>query len=320
MKPARGPWGGSSAFVQQLSHHLKSRGYRVRYDLEGDIDLIVLIDPRVDKLKPYAHEQIAAYRRAHPGVKVLHRVNECDQRKDTAFMDDLLHEASAVADVTVFISDWLRRYFVERWFDPARPHRVIYNGADPAVFHPIGKARWKKGREPLRLITHHWSNHMLKGFDVYEQVDHLIADGSLKDVQLVVMGRWPDGIEWKSAELIPSQRGAGMARVLRSAHAYLTASRWEPCGMHHVEGAQCGLPLVYHEDGGGIVEAGERYGIGFRDDPAGAIRRFMQDYETYQQRLLRAIPSGDRMCLDFLDTIQEMLALRDGQGARHDPA
>ena len=41
--------------------------------------------------------------------------------------------------------------------------------------------------------------------------------------------------------------------------------------MHHVEGAQCGLPLLYHEDGGGVVEAGLKYGVGFRDDVAEAL-------------------------------------------------
>ena len=314
MKPVRGPWGGSSAFVTQLSRHLRRRGYRVRYDLRGDIDLIVMVDPRVDRHKPYGPAGIAAYRRTHPQVKVLHRINECDRRKGTAFMDDLLQDAHPVVDHTVFISEWLRDYFIERWFDPARPHGVIYNGADPALFHAMGRSRWRPGEEPLRLITHHWSDHPLKGFDVYEKVDRLIAAGELPGVQLVIVGRWPKDVRWRTAELVAPRSGPALAATLRAAHAYLTGSRWEPGGMHHVEGAQCGLPLLYHEDGGGIVEAGRRYGIGFREDPAAAIRALMADFPRYQDALFRAMPCGDRMCLAFLDLIREMLAFRDLDG------
>ncbi len=82
--------------------------------------------------------------------------------------------------------------------------------------------------------------------------------------------------------------------------------------MHHVEGAQCGLPLVYHEDGGGIVEAGQRYGVGFRDDVAGAIRKAIERIEDLRHRLLNNMPSGDRMVLDFADTIQR-LAVESGR-------
>ena len=32
---------------------------------------------------------------------------------------------------------------------------------------------------PLRIVTHHWSNNPLKGFDVYEQEDDLLAAGEL---------------------------------------------------------------------------------------------------------------------------------------------
>ena len=82
--------------------------------------------------------------------------------------------------------------------------------------------------------------------------------------------------------------------------------------MHHVEGAQCGLPLIYHEDGGGIVEAGERYGIGFRDDLGGAIRKAIERLGDLRHRLLEQMPSGERMVLDFADTIQR-LAVESGR-------
>jgi glycogen synthase len=106
--------------------------------------------------------------------------------------------------------------------------------------------------------------------------------------------------------------GPPLAAKLRECHLYLTASRWEPCGMHHVEGAQCGLPLVYHEDGGGIVEAGRRYGVGFRDDLSGAIHKAIERVSDLRNKLLQQMPSGDRMTLDYADLIQR-LAVESGR-------
>lgn len=310
MKPVSGPWGGSSVFVRQCSEFLSSRGYRVRYDLKGIVDVIVMIDPRLDnRHKRYGLEEIAAYRKANPRARVLHRINECDQRKGSSFMDALLGRANELADYTVFISSWLRDYFVQRWFDPSRPHASVYNGADSAIYHPVGSARWD-GREPLRVVTHHWSDNPLKGFDVYQKVDELIADGELPGFRLEIIGRWPADIRWRSARATPAAMGRALAKLLRGNHLYLTASRWEPCGMHHVEGAQCGLPLVCHANGGGIVEAGRRYGIVFRNDVKAALLEARERYRDLRSAVLAGMPDGLLMCRAYEQAIRSLLIER----------
>ena len=311
MRPTSGPWGGSSTFVSQLRAFLEARGWRVVYRLTPEVDAIIVIDPREDlQLKAFGMREIIAHKQRHPRVQVIHRVNECDQRKGTSFMDPLLAEANAHADFTVFIAEWLREYHTARWFDSARPHDVIYNGADAGVFHPIGQQPWRGG-EPVRVVTHHWSDNPLKGFDIYEEVDRLIAAGELPGFELWVIGRWPAGIHWKSARTFPPSAGRALAAQLRACHLYLTATRWEPCGMHHVEGAQCGLPLLYHEDGGGVVEAGLRYGIGFRDNVAAALLDARDRYTELRQQVLARLPSGDRMVLAYAEIIQRLLAERE---------
>jgi glycosyltransferase involved in cell wall biosynthesis len=307
MKPVKGPWGGSSPFVVQFATFLERLGYRVTYRLEPGTDVVVLIDPRTDlPNKPFGPAEIASFRKSHPRLRVLHRVNECDGRKGTDFMDNLLAEANGVADATVFISRWVRDYHAERWFDASRHHEVIYNAADRAVFHPVGGAVFD-GTGPLRIVTHHWSDNPLKGFDVYRQVDRELARGKLGDTEFWVVGRWPGDIRWQAAKTVPPLAGKDLADTLRSCHVYLTASRWEPCGMHHVEGAQCGLPLIYHEDGGGIVEAGERYGVGFRNDVSGALSRLRERYGDYRRRVFDQMPSGDRMCAAYADIVQKLM-------------
>jgi glycosyltransferase involved in cell wall biosynthesis len=180
---------------------------------------------------------------------------------------------------------------------------VILNGADPEVFHPRGSIDLQP-RGTMRLVTHHWSDNPMKGFDVYEKVDGLIADGTLEGVELWVIGRWPARYAWRAARTFPPTTGQELADLLRRCHVYLTASRWEPGGMHHVEGAQCGLPVLYHEDGGGIVELAGRYGIGYRDDVAGAICAMRQRYADLRRRALEHPPSGSAMC----DAYEQVIA------------
>ncbi|HEY3902229.1 MAG TPA: hypothetical protein VGM54_26685 [Chthoniobacter sp.] len=309
MRSTSGPWGGSSVFVSQLRKFLRARGWRTTYRLSPEVDLILIIDPRDDlQLKAFGMPEIIAHKQRYPRVRVVHRVNECDQRKATSFMDPLLAEANKHVDLTIFIAEWLRDYHSARWFDTARPHAVVYNGAD-AVFHPIGQRAWNSN-EAMRVVTHHWSDNPLKGFDIYEQVDRLIAEGKLPGFELWIVGRWPKSITWKAARTFPPQAGLALANRLRECHLYLTGTRWEPCGMHHVEGAQCGLPLVYHEDGGGVVEAGRKYGVGYRENVAGALQAARTDYAALRTRLLTQIPSGDRMVLGYAELFQKLLAER----------
>ena len=307
MAPTRSPWGGASPFVWQLEALMKRRGWRVQYALSPTPDVVFVIDPRMDHPKKrFGLEELRAFRRTHPSVPVLHRINECDQRKGTDFMDELLRQTSELADHTVFIAEWLKDYFANRWFESSRPHSCIYNGADPAVYHPYGTSLPTVGA-PARIVTHHWSDNPMKGFDIYEKVDHLIADGELPGFILRVIGRWPKSIKWRSAELFGPMTGIPLARRLRESHLYLTASRWEPCGMHHVEGAQCGLPLVYHEDGGGIVEAGLKYGMGYRADPSDALREVARLLPEYRRKVFSQMPSGDRMAMDYADLCRMLL-------------
>src|SRR2546430_110190 len=111
----------------------------------------------------------------------------------------------------------------------------------------------------------------------------MIADGRLPETELWVIGRWPKEIQWKAAKTHPACSGPALGDLLRQCHVYLTASLWEPGAMHPVEGLQCGLPLIYHEDGGGTVEMGRKYGIGFRDDVFGAIQTMRARYAEFRR-------------------------------------
>ncbi len=307
MVPTRSSWGGSSPFVSQLSNFLWRRGWRVVFHLQEKPDIILVIDPRTDNpAKRFGLQELTSFRQKHPEVPIVLRVNDCDQRKGTQDIDELLRLTNQLSDYTIFISEWLRDYFVAQWFDLSLPHSVIYNGADSSIYHPFG-TRLPGPNEPIRIVTHHWSNNLLKGFDKYQELDEWIASGGLPRCKFRIMGRWPSDITWKAAETISPLTGHPLGRRLRECHLYLTASRWEPGGMHHVEGAQCGLPLVYHEDGGGIVEAGKKYGVSFRANLREAILEAMERLPELRSQVLCYPPSGDRMVLDYATILQKLV-------------
>lgn len=311
IKPKSGPWGGGNQFVQLLTNYLRDHGHRVVFHLSPWVTHVLVIDPRKLENSRFGLEEIRQLKAAHPEVQVIHRINENDKRKNSAFMDELLREANQLADYTVFNSYWLAEYFKERWFSAARPHSVIQSGADDRVFFPGAglAAGWP---DECRVVTHHWSDNWMKGFKEYQDLDVLLARGELPGFSFTVIGRWPKEIEWKSTRLVGATRDAALARELRSHHLYLTASKWEPCGMHMIEGAQCGLPLVYHEDSGGTVEFGRKYGVAFRDDLKTALLQAREALPSLREQLIEHKPSGLRMCKAYLDLIEQASSAKPG--------
>jgi len=308
MRSARTSWGGGSQWVRQVSRYLSDLGHAVVYDLDRRADCVLLVDPRVGGLVGFGPDEVRDHKQRFPDAYVIHRINENDQRKGSDHVDRLLAAANEVADHTVFISEWLRQYHGERWFDRRRKHSVIVNGADPRVYHPVGSAPFEPDG-PLRIVTHHWSDNWAKGFAAYQEIDRLISAGELQNTELWVIGRWPQEIRWRAARTFPPTQGAALSRLLRRCHVYVTASRAEPGGMHFIEGAQCGLPVLYHRDGGGIVEVARKFGVPFGDDVRLAILEMRERYAELRRAVLADGPSGDHMCLSYARLIQDGLVL-----------
>jgi glycosyltransferase involved in cell wall biosynthesis len=285
-------------------------GYEIVHNLRNGADGIVIQHNGLTGAMSFGFHEIAAAKRANPRLRVVHRINDNDIRKNTTEMDALMARYNSLADYTVFISEWLRDHHAAKWFDRSKPHACILNGADPSIFHPVGSAHWKKGG-PFRLVTHHWADNPMKGFPQYAELDGLIARGELPGVELWVIGRWPRDLVWQAARTFPPCAGPELAALLRQCHGYITASLWEPGGMHFIEGLQCGLPIAFHKDGGGIPELAINYGVGFRgdrDDLAFAVRSLMDDYAYFRKKVLARPPGGDGMCLAYREIIQSVLA------------
>ena len=77
--------------------------------------------------------------------------------------------------------------------------------------------------------------------------------------------------------MISPLAGIELASKIKEHHIYVTGSINEPSGNHHIEGAQCGLPLLFINSGG-IVEYCKNYGIQFNG---------LDDFETSLNELVK---------------------------------
>lgn len=307
VRPFSGPYGGANQWAAQLTVALRRCGYRVVHKLHSDVDLVMGTHLGLSGRLAFSWEEVAAAKARNRRLRVVQRINDNDVRKGTREMGEVLSAANRTADHTVFVSSWLRDHHAGAWFDRARPHSVIEPGADPAVFHPVGNRAWQPG-QPFRFVTHHWSDNMSKGFDVYAAMDAAIAGRNAKDFELWIIGRWPSSIKWRAARTFPACSGRALAELLRQCHAYVSASRFEPGAMHPVEGIQCGLPLLYHADSGGTVGLGERFGLSLGEDVAHSMSEMREVYARLRKTVLETPPSGDRMCLEYRRLIQREIS------------
>ncbi len=311
-RPRQGAWGGGNRFAAALVEALEARGHQVRYDLEDpDVDLVLITDPR--SRNPQQSFTVGrawrylAFR--NPNAVAVHRINECDERKGARTMNFRLRLANRAADHTVFIGSWLEKLDVWR---RGGSWSVILNGADDRVFNAVGAAAWD-GAQPLRLVTHHWGGHAMKGFDVYRLLDRLLGEGRWREkLEFTYVGNLPDSQSFRHARHVPPLDGQELAAELKRHHVYLTASINEPAGMHHIEGALSGLPLLYRNSGA-LPEYCDGFGVAFDgpDDFEAALARMVRDYASWKSRMAAYANTAEKMANEYVDLFEDLVSRRE---------
>ena len=300
--PRNEPYGGGNQFLIGITSLLESSGFEVVYHLEKDVDLIFMMDPRPGDIG-YSIQHIFNFKRQFPETKVIHRVNECDKRKGTKEIDDLLLAGMNLSDRVIFISEWLKQHFREKGYKGNSD--VIYNGCNLDHFFPEVN---KKPSRNLRLVTHHWSDNWMKGFDLYNRLDRYITENPNSGLEFTYIGRYFKDYTPVSTKIVSPTFGKDLGDKIREHDVYVTASRFEPCGMHHIEGSASGLPVLYHRDGGGINELCTRHGIEFDnfEEFLEAVNVIKDKREEYQAKIDYPYLSLDRCLSEYLKVIKEM--------------
>ena len=306
-----GPWGGGNLFISNLKRYLEAKGNDVIFNLfDPDIDIILILDPRMlSESVLYSTKEIEFYKRnINNNCKVVHRINECDERKGTSVINDYYIEANKVADHTVFVSQWLKNIFINSGFS-SKNFDVIMSGANSKIFNYHERAVWKKN-EPLRIVTHHWGNNLNKGFDIYSYLDRSIQEKYKNEIKFTYIGNVNKDLEFNSTEVIKPKAGKELANLIKQNHIYLTASINEPSGNHHIEGAQCGLPILYRNSGG-MPEFTEGFGVEFQgiEDFFQSLDEIKNVYPSLFEKMKDYPFNSEAMSKEYLDLFSKLALL-----------
>jgi len=313
-KIIKGPWGGGNRFVIALRNFLLKNGHDVVFDLkDNDIDIILLTDPRSRIKNVSISTRMILYYLlfVNKNCIVIHRINECDERKNTKTINMRLILANYVADHTIFVGSWLKKLNV--WKKKSDNNStVILNGADSSIFNIKDQKNWKRG-ELLRLVTHHWGGNWMKGFDIYRLIDDLLTDNEWsKKIHFTYIGNLPKNFEFKKAKYIRPLNNKELACELKKHHVYVTGTINEPGSNHQNEGALYGLPLLYRNSGC-LPEYCNGYGVMFNncEEFKLSLEEIINNYTFWQSKITSFNLNSDKMAFAYMELFSSMISKRD---------
>ena len=309
-KIKEGPWGGGNLFAINLKKYLEQKGHTVVNNLtDNDIDLILITEPRkTSESSAFTHVEVLNYLSyVKPDTLVVHRINECDERKNTNYVNKYLINANKVADHTVFVSKWLKDLYFKQGLK-RNNLEVIYAGADKEIFNRMNFKKWD-GKNPLKIVTHHWGANWNKGFEYYLLIDSYINHKKWKNkIEFTYIGNLPKSIKFENTKVVEPLSGLSLANEIKKNDLYITGSVNEPSGNHHIEGSQCGLPLLYINSGG-IPEYCDGFGVMFnnKNDFEEKLIKSINNYELISKKVENYPNSAEIMSKDYSDLFEKMI-------------
>ncbi len=303
-----GPWGGGNLFAINLKNYLQNIGFEVINDLsDDDINIIILTEPRkTSESSAFTDLDVLKYKKyVNKECLVIHRINECDERKNTNYVNKYLIQANRVADATIFVSEWLKKLFLDQGLK-SKENYVVYAGADSNVFNADGFLPWDH-KSKLKIVTHHWGANWNKGFDIYSELDNMLGSSKYKErIEFNYIGNLPKNFTFKNSNHIEPMSGKDLADCIKTNHLYLTASKNEPSGNHHIEGLQCGLPILFLESGG-TTEYCKDYGLGYTNETfVYQLNNMISNYDDYLIKAQDYPNNSDNMCSEYLRIINQI--------------
>jgi glycosyltransferase involved in cell wall biosynthesis len=299
----KGPYGGGNQILSLFSDYLTSKGHIVFDKINSNTNVIYIWESNPSSMS-FSIDNIGQFLKNHKECFVIHRINDNGlHRNDAPIRDQWFKKANVLANQTVFISEWVKKYYKKLGINGI----VINNGVDRSIFRPIGKIRSEKS--PLRIVTHHWSDNINKGYDIYKEVDifcqknpdiaHFKFIG--RDICLNKFSNKCEKIAQLSYKDIPP--------YLMSEDIYVTASLYEAGGCHLVEGMSCGLIPIVRKGGGGT----ECYSDGFNrtfsnaEEMLNHIVDLYNNYNLFLTMKSKVITeykySSDDMCRQYFNCI-----------------
>ena len=302
------PWGGGNLFIKNIYEYLVDKGHKVSFDLKDkNLDIILIINPRQFSTNTsYSYKRIAKYKLKNNNVKVVHRINECDERKNTDYVNNFILKSNTVADFSIFVSEWLFKIYIERGFNKDKGS-VIMSGSDNNIFNNINLKTWSLD-STLKIVTHHWGTHQNKGFEVYKKLDQMLNENNWKNkISFTFIGNLPKNFKFNNSKKIEPLSGLALAKELKNHNLYITGSLFEPSGNHHIEAAECGLPVM-QINSGGTTEYLEKYGLEYDlNNLPEKIEEMINKYEYYFELMTNYPFNSNKMCAEYENLFKSLI-------------
>jgi len=250
-------YGGGNISVFYLIRAISNiySDYEITYELEPNTCIYVIIDPFKDnKFKVYSLEDVINYKNQHGG-KIVIRVNDCDK---TRVVNDnnsrelqIMNNFNAI-DFFIFNSNYIKTYYFDKFkkknLSIKDNFSVIINGCDQRIFYDAPKIL----NDKIKLVTHHWSSNMHKGYQLYYNL-WKYTQTSTTNIDFTFIGQnVPD--MFKSVPILGPFSGRRLADHLNKYHIYITDSVYDSCPNHVIEAISCGLPILCSNKQGGSRE------------------------------------------------------------------
>lgn len=300
------PWGGGIFFVKNLISFISNNHLnKIVYQLEKDINIILIIDPRNGEYKKYNYLQLLKYKQDNPSTKLIYRVNECDiKRAPNSNLEPIILDCIQKCDNVIFVSQWLKEYYFNKYTVINQSKCIhIIPGCNTNIYYPNQKLNQhiKTNKiNKIKLVTHHWSNNYNKGFEIYNHLDQLLPQ--YPNIEFTYIGNYINNYQPKNIKIISALTGKELADEIRKNNIYLTASQYEPGGNHNIEGMACGLPILYRSNGGSIKEQSHNCGEEYLnvDDLLEKIKLIQNNYQYYISNIDYKYLSASRCCHDYI--------------------
>tara|TARA_B100001123_G_scaffold437566_2_gene570054 strand:- start:2225 stop:3163 length:939 start_codon:yes stop_codon:yes gene_type:complete len=300
-KPVQGPWGGGSKFLLSLERELASSGFEISYSWKdiASADLIYCHDPRPNDEGVWFQDFINA--KLKYGIPILQRVGDTGShgKKD---LTELVRASTAYSDFVIFPSKWAKEY-------------VGFSGNNCSIINNSPLEDFYKHRklghtlsEPIRIVTHHWSDNEKKGFETYRELASFCQANPDK-YQFSYIGRFRHPLpDYGMTYFEPMDTGQ-ISAELPLHDVYITASLEEAGANHVLEAMACGLPVLFHEGGGSINEYCSGYGLSYScfDSLIKSLDQLILKYHVYTDAVKKYNRVPHDMSIGYVDIARHII-------------
>ena len=298
-KPVSGPWGGGSKILTSIISMLKDLGAEVIFEWSNErhFDVIYCHDPRPDNTGIWYQHFLN--RKLRDGIPIIQRVGDVGTHGKPA-LTRLVKQTMQYSDKVIFPSIWAKEYV-----ECQRDNTFVIPNAPLDIFYQ-NRGVSKDISSPLRVVTHHWSNNPLKGFDLYRKLASYCSKVTSK-IEFSFVGRFDANPPGVGINILEPMDKESLSGFLPRHDIYLTASLEEAGANHVLEAMASGVPVLYSAGGGSITEYCCQHGLEYSgyDDLVQKIYVMSNNYATYKDATL----GFNRTISDVMHSYREIFLL-----------